>query len=235
MQGSYGMLVKDRGELIKVPVAKPERNHDNFTGRLRLEADGSLVGDMTMAMSGDAALYSRTALHELEQSKVRKALERFLNDQFAGATLTDVKTENLDQFDQELRITMKFKASAYSKNAGPLLLVRPRVIGHYWQSLDAKPRKYPYEFAYAESRTDQFDIELPAGFAVDELPRPVQTDVGFARYTAKSEMNGSTLHYKRTMEISDPEVPASKIEDLRRLFLSIAGDEKSSAVFKKTG
>jgi len=235
MQGSYGLLVKDKGELVRIPLTKPEKNYYNFVGKLKLATDGSLSGDMTMVMAGDAAMHHRALIGNRSAGDLHKSLEHYLNEQFAGATLSDIKVENLDEFDKELRVTMKLKATGYAKNAGPLLLVRPRVLGHLWGSLDSKPRLYPYEFDYTEAHNDDFEIELPPGFAADELPRPVNTDVGFARYTAKSEVTGNILRYKRTLQITDPEVPVNKIEDLRRLFLSIAADEKNSAVFKKVG
>ena len=160
-------------------------------------------------------------------------MEHVTHEAFFGATIDNIKIENLDRNDQELRVRYTLRANSYAKDVGPLLLVRPRVIGQYWNSLDSKERKYPYEFDYAEGRNDDFSITLPPGYKLDELPNPVHTDVGFATYTAKAEVKDNVLHYTRTMEIRDPEVKLENITDLRRLFHSIALDEKSSAVFKR--
>jgi hypothetical protein len=85
-----------------------------------------------------------------------------------------------------------------------------------------------------ESRKDEIEIELPAGFKPDEMPRPVSLETDFATYHAKAEVVGNTLHYTRTMQIKNPEVPLEKINDLRRLFGTIAMDERASAILKKT-
>lgn len=234
MQGSYGLFVNGgRGELVRFPTVDPAKNYFNTNGTLKLEADSTLSGEITLACSGDAADEFRSAIHALPPNEMQKGLEHFMNDAFVGASIDDVKVENLDRYDQELRVRYTFKASSYAKNAGPLLLVRPRVIGQYWYGLDAKERKYPYEFDYVEGRKDDFSITLPPGYKLDELPNPVHTDVGFATYTAKAEMKDNVLHYTRSMEIKDPDVPLDHIMDLRRLFHSIALDEKGSAIFKK--
>jgi len=74
---------------------------------------------------------------------------------------------------------------------------------------------------------------LPAGYTIDELPKPVASDFGFATYTAKAEVNGNQLHYTRALAIKDPEIPVEKIDDVRRLFHAISLDERGTAVFKK--
>ena len=80
---------------------------------------------------------------------------------------------------------------------------------------------------------DEFSIELPDGYAVDELPDPVALDMGFATYTSSSKMEGHTLHYTRTYTVKELVLPASRYSEWQKLAGAIANDEQSSAVFKK--
>jgi Transglutaminase-like superfamily len=234
MQGSYGLLVHDgHGELIRMPLVDPQQNYTKMLGKLKLASDGGLSGELTLAMSGDAAEEFRRLMKKYPANQLRRVLERYFNEEFAGGSVEDIAIENADHFDQELRVRCKLSAASYAKNAGPLLLVRPRVFGTYRVGLDQKERQFPYEFDYVESMKDDIEIELPAGYKPDELPRPVKYSNDFADYSAKAEMVGNTLHYTRTMDIRNPEVPVDKILDLRRLLGTIAMDEKASAIFKK--
>jgi transglutaminase-like putative cysteine protease len=234
MQGSYGVLVNgDHGELIKVPVTDPDKNYLHSSGKLTLEADGSLRGEITQTAWGDAADDLRAYASSRAQKDFNKIIEHGLNETFAGASVSDIQVENLEDFDKEVKLRFKFTAQSYGKNAGPLLLVRPRVFGRYEGSLDSKERHYAYEFEYPEQRKDEFEIALPSGYTVDELPQPIRADVGFAHYEASSEWKDNVLHYTRTMAIKDPDVPVEKIGDLRRLFGAIASDERNTAIFKK--
>jgi transglutaminase-like putative cysteine protease len=234
MQGSYGVLINgEHGELIKFPVIDPEKNYFNRNGKLTLEADGSLRGDITESSRGDVADEWRYYATNSAQKDFNKMIERRLNETFAGASVSDISVENLQEFDKELKIHYKLIAQSYAKNAGPLLLVRPRVLGPYEVSLDPKERHYAYEFEFPERRKDEFEITMPSGFTVDELPQPIHTDVGFANYEANTEWKDNVLHYTRTMAIKDPSVPVEKIGDLRRLFGTIASDERNTAIFKK--
>ncbi|MGC1620548.1 MAG: hypothetical protein WA765_18805, partial [Candidatus Acidiferrum sp.] len=69
-----------------------------------------------------------------------------------------------------------------------------------------------------------------AGYHVDDLPPPVKVDYGFASYQSESEVKGNVLRYTRKFEVKDPSVPLAKVEELKKLYRIIAGDERSTAV-----
>lgn len=77
-----------------------------------------------------------------------------------------------------------------------------------------------------------FEIDLPAGYEVDELPPPVSADYGFVAYQSKTEAVGRTLRYSRTFEVRDLSVPVSKAEQLKQFYRIIENDERNSAVLK---
>ena len=117
---------------------------------------------------------------------------------------------------------------------GNLLLVRPRVVGNKSSSvLETKePRQLPLEFDGPYLDSDSFEITLPPGYEVDDLPPPVSEDHSFASYHSKTEVNGNVLHYTRTMEIKELSVPVSKMEELKKFYRVIASDERNNAVLK---
>ena len=88
------------------------------------------------------------------------------------------------------------------------------------------------EFDGPVKNTDTFEIALPAGYEVDDLPPAVNADYSFASYHSKTEVNGNTLKYTRTFEVKELSVPLSKVEDLKKLYRIIAGDERNTAVLK---
>jgi len=115
-----------------------------------------------------------------------------------------------------------------------LLLVRPRVVGSNSSSLleTKEPRNYPVEFDGPYKNTDTFEISLPSGYEVDDLPPPVNADYSFASYHSKTESAGSAIKYTRTFEIKELSVPVSKVDDLKKLYRIIASDERNTAVLK---
>jgi hypothetical protein len=54
----------------------------------------------------------------------------------------------------------------------------------------------------------------------------------FGHVVAKSGVSRNTLKYTRTFEVKELSAPLSKVEDLKKLYRIIAGDERNTAVLK---
>ncbi len=95
-----------------------------------------------------------------------------------------------------------------------------------------EPRKFPLEFEGPSRDTDSFEIALPAGYEVEELPPPMDVDYSFGSYHSKTEASGQMLHYTRSVEIKELSVPVSKMDELKKFYRMIASDERNTAVLK---
>ncbi|HEU5401989.1 MAG TPA: transglutaminase, partial [Terriglobales bacterium] len=127
----------------------------------------------------------------------------------------------------------KINVANYAQSTGPLLLIRPRVIGALAVHIEYKDRKYDVDLNSPVHETDTYQIQLPEGYTVDDMPNPVKIDVGFASYQSRCEYAGSTVKYWREYIVKDPLVPQAKLADLHRLEDAIGGDEYSTVVLKK--
>lgn len=234
-QDSFGLLVTDDGgELIHLPVTPPEMNTVHRNAKLTLLPDGTLQGEIEERRSGYLAMISRLYLREESQSDRRKMIEHFLGSELTSFQVDSFDVENADDIDKDLVFRYKFTASHYAKNAGSLLLVRPRVVGEMAGAFDStKPRHYAYEFEAPFLRTDSVEITLPDGYGVDELPSPAHTVFPFAEYESKSEKSGNILKYTREYKVETTQVPLDKVVQLRQIFSEIDADERNMAVLKK--
>jgi hypothetical protein len=142
--------------------------------------------------------------------------------------------ENVESLNKDLTTTFALDATHFAIASGPLLMVRPRVLGSFALNVDRKKRLLPIDLDETMRGSDEFDIALPAGYTVDELPDPVKLDVGFASYESSTELRGQTLHYTRTFTLKQVTLPPEKYPELQRLAGVIDADEKSQAVLKRT-
>src|SRR5262249_28590617 len=140
----------------------------------------------------------------------------------------------LDTNETPFGYSYTFVAPGYATQAQDLLIVRPRVMGIETSDLleTKEPRKFPVIFEGPRKDTDSFEITLPTGYQVDDLPPAVDLDYSFASYHSKTEAAGNKLKYSRTLEIKELSVPLEKMEDLKRFYRAIAGDERNTAVLK---
>ena len=236
LQANYGLLVMpDGGELVKLPALPPAMNGIRRTANLTLNATGTLSGDVQEVRVGDRAWSQRWALRTATKDADRvKPIETLLSHSLATFQITKASVGNLQTTDQPFVYNYSVVAANYAKTAGNLLLVRPRFVGNKSSDLleTKEPRKYPVEFDGPSRDSDTFEITLPSGYEVDDLPPPVNADYSFASYHSETEVNGNTLKYSRTFEVKELSVPVSKVDDLKKLYRIIAGDERNTAVLR---
>jgi hypothetical protein len=234
-QDNYGLLVTEQGgDLINLPLSAPQSNAVAMTAKLKLLADGTLQGEVEEIRTGFEAMSARFSLQHATDGDRKKAIEQLLGRSMSNFKLDSLELVNAEDIDKELIIRFTFTAEHYAKNAGPLLLVRPRVLGEMAGAWDPnKPRHYAYDFTAPSVSSDRVEITLPDGFKVDELPPPARALFPFGEYTSKSETTGNVLKYSRDYKVMATQVPLDNMEQLKKLFSTINVDEKSTAVLKK--
>src|SRR5437016_2235411 len=236
LQANYGLLVSpDGGELIQLPMQLAATNGVRRTAKLSLSVNGNLQGDVQEVRLGDRAASQRWALRTVSKDADRiRPVENLLAGSLSNYVITKAIVENLTQTDQPFGFKYSFEARNYAKNAGDLLLVRPRVLGVKSSAIleTKEPRQFPIEFEGPVQDTDTFEITLPAGYEVDDLPPPVDADFSFASYHSKTEAKGNVIAYTRIFEVKELSVPASKADELKKFYRIIASDERNTAVLK---
>jgi hypothetical protein len=237
LQANYGMLVTPAGgELIALPQTSSALNGVERTAKLTLDENGTLRGDVKETWSGDGAAEQRFALRTAQQDVDQiKPVESMLTDSLSTFQILHATVSNLHTMEQPLVWNYTVEIPRYPRNAGDLLIIRPRVLGSLSSGLleTKKARQHPIEFDAPVRNTDVFEITVPAGYVPDALPPAVNEDLGFVSYRSSSTFAGNVLRYTRTLEVKELSVPVVKAGALRELYRAIADDERNSAVLKK--
>jgi hypothetical protein len=163
-----------------------------------------------------------------------KPFENTLSYSLPTYHITKASFSNLDQIDMPFQFDYSVVADNYAQSTSGLLILRMRVVGNESSGLleTKEARKYPVVFDGPRRDTDIFEITMPEGYEIEDLPDPVSVDYGFASYHSKTEVTGKVLSYSRTLEIREPMVPLEKVNDLKMLYRVIAADEKNTAVLR---
>ena len=236
LQENYGLLIApDGGELVKLPMLPAAMTGIQRSAKLKLDAAGTLQGEVHEVRLGDQARWQRQALHGTSQkNEWVKPLETLLSHSLANFRLTKATIMNMELNDLPFGYNYELVAENYGKTAGTMLLVRPRVLGTKSSALleTKEPRNYPVEFDGPWRDTDDFEITLPPGYVVDDLPPAANADYPFASYHSKTEVEGNVLRYTRSVEVKQLAVPLDKMADLKKFYQIINGDERNTAVLK---
>ena len=234
LQGSYGVLMEGSdSQVIALPLLSPELNTIRRTATMHLDANGTLKGSVTEKRFGDVSERRRTLYTHGDAKEQTEYFDHVLEQDFPAFKVSDMKVENAESLNKDLTTTYTLDVDRYGRAMGQLLMVRPRILGSEAPSVDHELRKVPIDLSQTMQAKDEYDIEIPTGYVVDELPEAVKLDLGFASYESSSQVKGNVLHYSRTYTVRQVTLPPEKYADLQKLSSVIATDEQSRAVLKK--
>ena len=238
LQGAWGNISYGAdSQVLQMPVLPPEAAGESRKGSFTLTADGALTGDVAEVFQGDDARSERMFVKENNSKDIHEELEKSIGAELPNLAFKGYEFRQTDELGKPLDLDLHLSAASYAHPAGPLLLLRPRVLGSHTRTvndvMEGKPRVYPIEIGHPGKWRDSFDIAIPTGYVVDETPDPVDVDLDFASYKSAVSVKGNLLHFEREYVVRQVEIPPDRAADFRKLENAILGDEKGTAVLKK--
>jgi Transglutaminase-like superfamily len=238
LQGAYGNIGNGAdSQVLQMPVLPPESAGRSRKGTFTLTADGALTGDITVTYTGDDASNERWFIKDNDSKELREKLENSLGSDLPSLTFKGFEFHQTPDLDKPLGLDLHLSAANYAHSAGPLLLLRPRVLGSHARVvpdvMEGKPRSYSIELGHPGRWHDSFDIAIPQGYVVDETPDPVNIDLDFASYRSSVSAKGNLLHYESEYIVRQVEIPPANAAAFRRLENTILSGEKGTAVLRK--
>jgi len=235
LQGGYGILMEGPdSQVIQFPVLPPDLNTIRRVASFQLQPDGSLKGTVTERRFGDLSENDRFLYTFADAKQQMEYRDHVLGEDFTTFTVSDFKVQNVEALNKDLTTSYSLTADRFGKPTGSLLMIRPRVLGT--EDLEADRRKrssIPINLRETMQEQDDYTIQLPPGYAIDEIPDPIKLDLGFASYESSSTVKDNVLHYTRTYIVREVTLPADRYSDVQKLAGVIAADEQGSAVLKK--
>jgi hypothetical protein len=238
LQGAWGNIANGPdSQVLQLPILPPQSSGLARKGAFTLTPGGDLAGDVSETFTGDNASYERWFLKRNDSKETREKLENGIGSDLPGLTLNSFEFHQTPDLDKPLGLDLHLAAASYAHSSGTLLLLRPRVLGSHAigvpELMEGKLRIYPIELGHPGHWRDSFDIAIPAGYAVDETPDPVNLDLDFASYHSSVSAKGSQIHYEREYTVRQVEIPPAKAASFRQLENAILTDERGVAVLKK--
>ncbi|OAM87769.1 DUF3857 domain-containing protein [Termitidicoccus mucosus] len=230
LQGGRALvLAGPSGAMITLPFTPAESNHLERAITAQLTATGAIGARIKEHTTGQMAAYERALFHA-PGSKYEKIILDWINTTAPGAKIVTNKQQddmNADIFD----LMVDFAAPAYARAMRDKLLVfKPAIVSRrHYIPFDDPDRRHPIRL-HPNSFAETADILIPDGFAVDELPPPVDVAADFGRYTATCTTEAGKVHYRRSLRVNAATIPAANYKLVRRFYEAVRNAEQSPVV-----
>lgn len=194
-------IVLDNKEPIlgNIPPSMPENTLTDRHAKLTLLEDGSIEGQITMALTGHNSVRTKTVLQVLSDAKRQENVKDSLRAIHGEAEVTNIKIENVTDPLKPLIYTYDIKVAGYAQRTGKRLFFQPNFFSHGRQPrFTNAERKHPIAFRYAFTEMDTVDVTVPEGFSLEAAESP--GDLAFppvGEQKISIGIKGKTLVYRR--------------------------------------
>ncbi|MES2734199.1 MAG: DUF3857 and transglutaminase domain-containing protein [Bacteroidota bacterium] len=227
------------GRLISMQTGEVElRNNEKFmsycNAKLTLGTSGELSGVIEESQGGYYGLLMRKEVAKEGKDKYVEAMKK----NHVGWEIESFDFKNLEKTNEILLSTCKVTIGEQAQNAAKLMYLNPM----FYQKKDANPfklenRKFPVDFAAPIDETFLLTIALPAGYEVEELPKPaiISLPEGAAKFTYSVSVSGSILQVVSKLTIKKTFFGVEEYAHLKEFYNYIVTKHAEQIVLKKKG
>jgi hypothetical protein len=191
----------DGVSFVYTPLSGPEKSVERRKGRFKLDADGTLTGEVRLEYTGHLAYDLKERNEDDTPAEREEALREKFKGRLTGAELADVRVENATDPDKPFAYRFRVTVLGYAQRTGKRLFVQPaffqRGLGPLFPT---SARRHGVYFYYPWSEEDDVEIALPEGFELDNPESPAPISGGpISRYEPRAAVtkDGRTLVYHR--------------------------------------
>jgi uncharacterized protein DUF3857/transglutaminase superfamily protein len=233
-QGSLALVVAGAsGELLAMPSLGPESNRLERRIEAILAPDGSVSASLRESSSGQVAADERSFCQSLPALEYAKRIEGWISRGVTGAKLSRIEP-GPQASGGRFELSVAFSAPRYAQlMQGGLLVFKPvPVPPRRLPSLTDPKRRHPVVLP-SEAVAETVQVQLPAGFSVDELPDPAKLEADFGTFTSSCEAKDGSVVCKRDLLLRPVSVPADQYGAVRHFFEQVRAAQEAPVVLAR--
>ena len=197
--------------------------------------DEKKPGKWTGTYNAMFGYYESSNIREKFIDNGKEAFEKKLKESYSGdLSIDEIKYEN--ENDGEKSMTMSHTITVDGDNSSNIIYFNPMLKEGYKENFfTAAERRYPVEMPYKMDETYNFQIEIPAGYVVDEMPKSAKVSLndgeGYFEYLISKSANEVLLRSRIKLEKAT--FSSEDYDTLRNFFDYIVKKHAEQIVFKK--
>jgi len=186
---------------VNTPMSPPDKSKVLRRAKLKLADDGTLEGDVMIEYTGHFGFERKEEIDEESDSAREESLKDELKDQMSAAEISNIKIQNVTDQVNPIIYSYHVRFPGYAQRTGKRLFLQPAFFQHGVEPMFATAsRRNQVYFHYPWSEDDKVEIELPAGYALDNADAPAPfASSPISEYRPKLSVtaDGKTLIYTR--------------------------------------
>ncbi len=219
------------------PTWRPIRSEGAYNRLATASAQIDEQGTLTAALSGSDAGYAAIeSFRYLDDGSVDDLIRSQIVDIPAEIVVDSAETVPAEGSPDTFKWKANLTIPGHAQVAGDFVYLTPTFANLIAENpLKSPERTFPVDFAYPRSWTFVLTLDIPDGYAVEELPAPIRLSAaatGAEYRRAVQESNGQIMLSCR-LKISQSEFEPRFYDDLQKFFADIVTAEQDQLVLRR--
>ncbi|WP_281336617.1 DUF3857 domain-containing protein [Flavobacterium eburneipallidum] len=226
------VIKPEGGEIIRTKNYENKDNSQMDKGSYSLDENGNLSGKITMVSEGSQ--YGMKVRVEKMQPTEKEAYYKEFWGNISNLRI-DKSVFSIDKEKVSFTENMEIAAENYGKLSNGKMIFVVNAYNQFTENIKRiRNRKTPFEIQRGYYDTDEIEINLPSGFAMESLPQNVELDSKFGEYkTEIVKKDNNNLVYKRSILIKKGLYKNLEYDEYRLFMEQIARNDNAKIILTK--
>jgi hypothetical protein len=227
-----GRLIRRDGSSQEINLVPSVVSRETVMVMGKIEATGKISGKVRTIKTDYTAYDFR---HKLGTQDTQQYVEK-LSDQLGEIEIQDYLPENKTDLAKPVTETFSFISNNHLEVIGDKLYLNPMLFfADRSNPFVFESRKLPMYFGYPKQTKYNINIEIPEGYVVESLPKPITISTGenIGNFNFNILQNANRIQITVTHETNAALVSAAFYEAVREFYRKIIEKEHEKIVLKK--
>lgn len=236
-EGVPVLIVMPKGvEWAVTPATPGAQSMMKRTARLRLNDEGTLLGDVTIEYSGQCEIDARYDFYTASRQKIEELVRERVQARMPNAEVSDIAVTNAHDVLKPVSLSYSVKIPGYAENAGQRFFIQP---GFFTKGAPARftaaERQHNMNFSYPMTERDDIEITLPAHFRIEEGSSPPDIkpgDWGGYELTIAMKKSTNSILYKRDFVFNPRWLPPKAYKTVKYIFDTVHANDSHALTLR---
>ncbi len=227
-----GRMIRKDGTSLEVDLMPDTNSRDIVSIVASIATDGTVSGKVREQHYDYYGYIFRDKYAGMASASYIEKMEK----RYGTMEIIDYKVENMEDVSKPVSETYTFEYNSSVEVVGDKMYISPMLFYTMKQSPFLKEtREYPVDFGFPYQDRYVFTLNIPEGYVVDFLPKPVaigmEENIGSFKYNSSAKEN--TIQLGISLDINFANVSQNYYPTLRDFFAKVIEKQNERIVLKK--
>ena len=229
--GHDALLIKENGgELCRLPAYPDSLNTQVRSAQVSIAPTGK-ASIKTNQECGLFQYEGLSGISQLEPDKQKDVLRSQIG--LTQASVSNVNIIEKKTANPLIDIEFQTECNQFGNKTGNRLFIPANVFQNHLTIPNQPKRSYDIFINYGYVDTDNINIELPEGYSIEAMPKPIFITNQFGTFTAAVAQTGKEIHVIQRLFLKKGKYPISSYEEFTNFAKTVSRTYSGKIVLKK--